>query len=167
MKIKDRLEFNNKLKPVCLKPENFVRDAINIMSEKNIGSIMIANEDNTIAGIITERDLLKKVLFKKMNPDKTRLSEVMTTDLKVAKENDDLLDWLRIMSNERFRHVPVVDKDQKIIGIMSQGDFVSYTWPELLSRMKENVKATFDSGYQIVFIVFAMLAYALIVSWIL
>ncbi len=56
----------------------------------------------------------------------------MTTDLKVARADDDLLDWLRLMSNERFRHLPVVDDQGVIIGMMSQGDFVSYTWPELM-----------------------------------
>jgi CBS-domain-containing membrane protein len=64
--------------------------------------------------------------------------------LRLARGDDDLLDWLRQMSNDRFRHLPVVDDDGTLIGIMSQGDFVSYTWPELLSRLKEQARATFD-----------------------
>jgi Mg/Co/Ni transporter MgtE len=68
----------------------------------------------------------------------------MTTDLKVARAEDDLLDWLRHMSNERFRHLPVVDDEGRLISILSQGDFVSYTWPELMSRLREQARATFD-----------------------
>jgi Mg/Co/Ni transporter MgtE len=67
----------------------------------------------------------------------------MTSDLKLAKADDNLIDWLRQMSNERFRHLPVVDDQGILIGIMSQGDFVSYTWPELLGRVKEQAQATF------------------------
>ena len=68
----------------------------------------------------------------------------MTKDLKLAKVDDNLLDWLRQMSNDRFRHLPVVDDAGKLIGLMSQGDFVSYTWPELINRVKEQARATFD-----------------------
>ena len=43
-------------------------------------------------------------------------------------------DWLRIMSNERFRRLPVLDADGRLVHVMTQGDFVSYTWPDLLYR---------------------------------
>jgi signal-transduction protein with cAMP-binding, CBS, and nucleotidyltransferase domain len=72
------------------------------------------------------------------------LRDIMTSDLKLAKPEDDLLDWLRQMSNDRFRHVPVVGEDGRVLTIMSQGDFVSYTWPQLLIRLREQAKATFD-----------------------
>jgi CBS-domain-containing membrane protein len=48
------------------------------------------------------------------------------------------------MSNDRFRHLPVVDEDGILVGIMSQGDFVSYTWPQLLGRLGEQTRATFN-----------------------
>ena len=48
----------------------------------------------------------------------------MTTQVRAAKEDDNLLDWLRIMSNDRFRHLPVVDEEGKVVSMMSQGDFV-------------------------------------------
>lgn len=164
MKIKDKLEYQRRDRLVSLTPEDTVRDAIDKMTERNIGSVIVVNKDDTVAGIVTERDLMKRVLFVKKNPDKTLLSDIMTKDIHLAKEEDNLVDWLRMMSNERFRHLPVVDDDKKIIGVMSQGDFVSYTWPELLDRVKENTKATFATGSQVFLIVLALLSYALIVK---
>lgn len=164
MKIKEKLEYQRRDRLVSLSPKDTVRDAVNLMTERNIGSVIIVNKDDTVAGIVTERDLMKRVLFENKNPDKTLLSDIMTKDIHMAKEEDNLVDWLRTMSNERFRHLPVVDDNKKIIGVMSQGDFVSYTWPELLDRVKENTKASFASGSQVFLIVLALLAYALIVQ---
>ena len=107
---------------------------------------------------------MTRLLAKKLDPSKTTLSDIMTTQVRAAKEDDNLLDWLRIMSNDRFRHLPVVDEEGKVVSMMSQGDFVSYTWPELFSRVKETTKASLASGYQIVLIIVAVLAYAFVVS---
>jgi len=114
------------------------------MSEKNYGAAVIVSDDRKPIGIVTERDLMRRLLNQERDPRSTKLSEIMTTDLKLAREDDDLLDWLRQMSNDRFRHLPIIDQDGALVSIMSQGDFVSYTWPQLLSRVAEQTKATFD-----------------------
>ena len=67
----------------------------------------------------------------------------MTPNPRVANENDDVLDWLRIMSNDRFRRLPVVDSNGKIKVIFTQGDFVSYTWPDLIYQASQLAKASF------------------------
>lgn len=121
-----------------------VATAVTVMSEKNYGAVVIVTTDQKPIGIVTERDFMRRLLAKGLDPTKTALRDIMTSDLKVAKPEDELLDWLRQMSNDRFRHVPVVDDDGRVITIMSQGDFVSYTWPELLSRLTEQAKATFE-----------------------
>ncbi len=165
MKIKDRPEYKSKPKPATLPPTATVREAVILMSEKGYGSVIITDENNKVTGIVTERDLMKRLLYKKMDQETTKLSEIMSTDLRLAREDDDMLDWLRIMSNERFRHLPVVDDDGCPVNLMSQGDFVSYTWPELIDRLKETAKASFAQSYQIVFIVMALLIYALLVQF--
>ena len=80
-----------------------------------------------VVGVVTERDVMKKVVAKKLNATNTSVSEIMTTNPRVARETDDLIDWLRIMSNERFRRLPVVDENGQIKAVFTQGDFVSYT----------------------------------------
>ena len=133
MKIKDRPEFRSKAAVLTFGPKALVSEAVAIMSERNYGAAVIVSPDRKPLGIVTERDFMRRLLNKRMDPDQTTLDQIMTTDLKMARADDDLLDWLRLMSNERFRHLPVVDDQGIIISMMSQGDFVSYTWPELMA----------------------------------
>jgi CBS domain-containing protein len=165
MKIKDRREFKTKGKVITVKPTDLVSKAVEIMSAKNIGAVVAVDKDNKVLGILTERDLMRRLLNAKLNPDKTKVSEIMTSEVRVASGDDSLLEWLQIMSNERFRHLPIVDDNGCLVNIMSQGDFVSYTWPELLGRVAENTKASFAGGrYQVFLIIAALLAYALLVK---
>lgn len=163
MKIKDRPEFSSKSAVMTFSPDESAFTAIKAMSDKNYGAAVIINEKRKPLGIVTERDFMRRLLNKDLDQKKTKLSAIMTSDLKLAKADDDLLDWLRQMSNERFRHLPVVDDDGTLIGIMSQGDFVSYTWPELLNRVKEQAKATFGINPSI----FAALGVAIFITLIL
>ncbi len=144
MRIKDRPEFARKSAVLTFAPDDLVLTAIKVMSERNYGAAMVVDDAKKPVGIVTERDFMKRLLNEKRDASSTRLRDIMTTDLKLAKADDDLLEWLQLMSNERFRHLPVVDDEGKLINIMSQGDFVSYTWPQLASRVTEQVRATFD-----------------------
>ena len=144
MKIKERPEFKRKSQVLTFAPGDTVFAAVQTMSEKNYGAAVIVSADHRPIGIVTERDFMRRLLNQERDPKRTLLSEIMTTDLKLAREDDDLLDWLRQMSNDRFRHLPVVDEHGALVGIMSQGDFVSYTWPQLLDRVAEQTKATFN-----------------------
>ena len=99
-----------------------------------------------------------------MNPKTTKLKQIMTSPVKVARKDDNLLTWLRQMSNERFRHVPVVDKDGKLINVMSQGDFVSYTWPNLMYQVKEIAKENYFKANQVVLIILSLLIYTVITT---
>ncbi len=144
MKIEERLEFKNKAPVYTLAPDELVITAVKAMSEKNYGAVVVVDAGNKPVGIVTERDLMRRLLNAGRDPNTTKLGEIMTTDLKLAKGGDSLLEWLQQMSNERFRHLPVVDDNGVLINMMSQGDFVSYTWPQLLSRVAEHARASFD-----------------------
>jgi CBS domain-containing protein len=148
MKIKDQPGFHSKPAPITEKPDGIVLDAVKKMAEQNVGSDVVINEDRTVAGILTERDIFRRVVADQKDPATTQLHEVMSTNLRTANEDDNLLTWLRIMSNERFRRLPVVDENGRLTAIMSQGDFVSYTWPQLLDHAKTLVKSTISSGRQ-------------------
>ena len=140
MQIKDRPEFSRKAAVMTFSPDQNVFTAIQAMSEKNYGAAVVISPDQKPLGIVTERDFMRRLLDKGLDQKKTPLRAIMSTDLKLAKVDDNLLDWLRQMSNDRFRHLPVVDESGTLIGLMSQGDFVSYTWPELIGRVKEQAR---------------------------
>ncbi|MGF1606328.1 MAG: CBS domain-containing protein [Rhodothalassiaceae bacterium] len=163
MKIKDRPEFKTKLAPLTYSAQTKVSEAVKEMAERNIGAVIVVNDDFTVAGIVSERDLLRRLLGQKRDPETTTLGDIMTADVRVATAEDNLIDWLRQMSNQRFRHLPIVDDQGKVVAMMSQGDFVSYTWPELLYRLRENAQATLGPQYPIWLIVAAIILYLFLV----
>ena len=164
MKISDRPEFKSKKPPLTFGENETVLTAVKAMKNDNFGSVVITDKSHKVKGIVTERDLLKKLIPNSMNPKTTKLKQIMTSPVKVAKKDDNLLAWLRQMSNERFRHVPVVDKDGKLINVMSQGDFVSYTWPNLMYQVKEIAKENYFKANQVVLIVLSLLIYTVVTT---
>lgn len=139
MRIQDRPEFQSKKKPVTAAPTDSVWDVVSRMAENNYGATAIVDDQSHVIGIFSERDLMRRVVAAGKDLKATPISEVMTSQVRTANISDEVVAWLRQMSNERFRHVPVVDDDGKLVHMMSQGDFVSYTWPELRERIKEEV----------------------------
>ena len=164
MKIKDRPEYRSKPVPFSLLASDVVPKAVKTMSEKNIGSVVIVDDEMQVKGIVTERDLMRRLLNKALDPNTTPLSAIMTSEVRTGRADDEVLDWLRQMSNERFRHLPVVDEQGRLVNIMSQGDFVSFTWPDLLALLKEKTRDTLKGGAsQMPVLVAGMFAYAVLV----
>lgn len=161
MKIKDRPEYKSKPLPFSLRASDVVPTAVKTMSEKNIGSVIIVDDDMQVKGIVTERDLMRRLLNKSLDPKTTQLSTIMTSEVRTGRAEDEVIDWLRQMSNERFRHLPVVDDQGRLVNIMSQGDFVSFTWPDLLGLLKEKTRDSLKGGAsQLPLLVAGMIVYA-------
>ena len=161
-RLMDRPEYNLKQQPLTCSPDTTVLEAVLEMSAKNYGAIVVTDDQKQVIGVVTERDVMKKVVAKKLNATNTSVSEIMTTNPRVARETDDLIDWLRIMSNERFRRLPVVDENGQIKAVFTQGDFVSYTWPDLMYQMKSIATATVSKNWGVFLIGGGIALYSLI-----
>jgi len=166
MKIKDRIEFQNKPPVMTFGPDDKVITAVKAMSEKNYGASVIVDSNNKPVGIVTERDFMRRLLAKNLDPNTTLINQIMTKDLKVARADDEVVEWLRMMSNERFRHVPVIDADGKLLNLMSQGDFVSYTWPQLLTRLKDNAVKSFMERFHLHMLIGGIMFYSILMVFI-
>lgn len=167
MRIEERPEFKSKAKPVTALATDTVFDVVSAMNENNYGSVVIVGADKKVAGIFTERDLVRRVVAYGKDPTNTKMADVMTTDIRVASASDEVIDWLRQMSNERFRHVPVVDENGEIVHMMSQGDFVSYTWPDLLSRVKEEVSYAYPKASSVIWLLLGISVYTIVIILVL
>jgi CBS domain-containing protein len=167
MRIADRPEFKSKAKPLTALASEMVADVAGRMTEKNFGSVAVIDDASRVVGIFTERDLMRRVVAPGKDPHNTPVAAVMTTDVKVANASDEVVAWLRQMSNERFRHVPVVDGDGQLVHMMSQGDFVSYTWPELLTRLKEEVGYAYPKVSSSMWLMTGMAVYTLVMIGVL
>ncbi|MFW5654819.1 MAG: cyclic nucleotide-binding/CBS domain-containing protein [Roseicyclus sp.] len=142
MQLRDRPEYASKPKPLTFRPEASVAEAVAAMSARGYGSAVVTDPEERVLGIVTERDVMKRLVNERRDPDATALSEIMTAEPRMARETDDVVDWLRIMSNDRFRRLPVVDDHERITAIFTQGDFVSYTWPDLIHQATQLAKAS-------------------------
>jgi signal-transduction protein with cAMP-binding, CBS, and nucleotidyltransferase domain len=99
-----------------------VLDAIGIMSEANVGAIVVQDGDQP-EGIFTERDYLKKIALKGLSSSKTVVSEVMSSPLITVESSDPARDAMETMTERRCRHLVVMDGG-KMVGIVSLGDLV-------------------------------------------
>ncbi len=162
-RLKDRPEFYNKPKPVTFLENDKVINAITVMAENNFGSVVITDKKMKVIGIVTERDIVKKLILKNLSAKTTTLGNIMTKNPRVANEDDNIVDWLRIMSNDRFRRLPVVDNEGKIKVIFTQGDFVSYTWPDLIFQASQMAKATFFKGFSVYGLLGMMILYTVVI----
>lgn len=140
-RIVDRPEYASKFSPLTARRDTTVAVAVQAMKSKNYGCIVITNGSGQVEGIVTERDIMFKLVAENRDPQTVVLSDIMTSDIRMAKETDNVLDWLRIMSNERFRRLPVVDSEGRLQALLTQGDFVSYTWPDLMQQAGGLAKA--------------------------
>ena len=107
---------------LSVEPGITVQEAAEIMNKNNIGSLVILSPIRDILGIFTERDLVRRVVAKKLDPAKTKIEVVMTPNVMVAQATASAWELLEVMFREKFRHLPVVD-GRKIVGIISLKDF--------------------------------------------
>lgn len=105
-----------------------VFDAVQLMVEHNIGSLVVL-DDGEIAGIFTERDYLRRVALSERPPRLTPLREVMTAHLVCVAPDASVQDCMAMMTQDRIRHLPVVH-GKELVGVISIGDLVKYVSDE-------------------------------------
>ncbi|MEO0568668.1 MAG: CBS domain-containing protein [Pseudomonadota bacterium] len=137
MLIGDRLASQPKAPPFTVTKDQMVADAVTTMAERNYGATIVVDDDERVVGILTERDVVRKIVDAGIDAKATPISEVMTSDPSVALETDEVESWMKTMSEKRFRRIPVVDDQHKIRAILTQTDLIAYAWPVLLAQTKE------------------------------
>ena len=105
-------------------PEATVFEAIKLMAEKNIGSLLVMS-GGKLAGIITERDYTRKVALHGKTSKETRVREIMPRELLTVTVDDSVEECMRTMTENRVRHLPVMEGDN-VVGLVSIGDLVNW-----------------------------------------
>jgi len=111
--------------PVSVPAGTSVIDALRIMAEKNIGSLVVMNGDQYL-GIVSERDYSRKVVLKGKNSNETKVEEIMSTDLPQINPADSIEHCMELMSGRNIRYMPVFENGQ-LTGIISMSDAVKET----------------------------------------
>ena len=108
----------------AVSPDQTVFQAISMMAEKNIGAVLVVRNERLI-GILSERDYTRKVVLLGRASKATRVEEIMASQPITVTSRNSLDECMRIMTEHRIRHLPVVENDQ-ILGVVSIGDLVNW-----------------------------------------
>jgi len=107
-------------------PRATVFEAIKMMADKNVGALLVSEGDKLI-GIISERDYTRKVILKGKSSRETPVMDIISAKPVVVSPGDKVVDCMRLMTQKRVRHLPVLDANQKVVGVISIGDLVNWT----------------------------------------
>ena len=129
MKLKDVLESKPTTMVSCTK-DCKVADAVNIMEGKNVGSILIFDDNKKLIGIFTERDIMH-CFAKKVSFNDESMGSVMSGNPVSLDASVDIGVAVKVMSEKKIRHLPVTEND-KVMGMISYRDLVSFLLPEIL-----------------------------------
>jgi CBS domain-containing protein len=104
---------------VTIAPTATVYDAVTLMAAKQVGAVVVVNEKKQVLGIFTERDNLLRVSARRRDVDKTKIAEVMTSPVETIPPETNVQEALERMIRHHFRHLPIVDSDNRVIAIVS------------------------------------------------
>lgn len=123
--------LNEKTRPgvFSVRPDATVFQALQLMAEKDIGAVLVMDDDKLV-GIFSERDYARKVVLQGKTSAGTPIVDIMTKRVMFVKPSQTVDQCMAIMSEKRFRHLPVMDEDNKVIGVLSITDLVRETIAE-------------------------------------
>ena len=107
-----------------IRPDATVFEAVQLMDAKNVGALLVI-DDERLVGIISERDYTRKVMLRGKRSRETKVAEIMSSNVTVTHPREPVETCLRLMTDKHIRHLPVVDGD-KVVGVISIGDLVKH-----------------------------------------
>jgi CBS domain-containing protein len=138
-KVRDILAQKKIQQIISVQPTTTVIEALGIMSKKNIGAVVVM-EDDQLVGIFSERDYARKGIVQGRKAKSTSMSEVMTPKVFTVDPDMTIRDCMQLMSDKYFRHLPVMEEG-KVVGVLSVGDIVN----NLITEQRQHI--TFLESY--------------------
>ena len=123
MKVKDILKAKGNI-TLSIAPDALIFDALQLMSEKNVGALLVMENDKLV-GIFSERDYARKIILKGRTSLDTEVREIMTEDVFTVTPEETIDQCMVLMSGKRIRHLPVV-QGSEVVGVISIGDVVKF-----------------------------------------
>jgi CBS domain-containing protein len=131
-------QSNSHKRVLSLGPQASVREAAGVMTRANCGSVLIMEPPDVLLGIVTERDLMTRVLAKALDPERTTVRAVMTPHPVCVPPEMPVSDAVLIMIERGFRHLPIIGSGKKILGVFSVRDALPREIGSALSQAEFN-----------------------------
>jgi len=128
---------------ITAEPEISVQDAAKAMDKNRIGSIVLVSKDKLV-GILTERDIVIKLVMEDLSASETQVSDVMTTDPVLIEDDADVDDAIEAMNEHKVKRLPVVS-GSNLVGIITVSDICALQ-PEAVEKISELIKSRKDSS---------------------
>ena len=128
---------------VTVKPDLTVMEAVRTMAEQSIGAIVVVH-GNRLAGIFSERDLMLRVVSKRRSPEQTLVGDVMTSPVETIRRDSSIDDALKVMLERHIRHLPIIDRDGTLCGMISMRSLLHDKVEELTSQL-DSLEAYFTA----------------------
>ncbi|HVI49352.1 MAG TPA: CBS domain-containing protein [Chitinophaga sp.] len=109
-----------------IRPDNTVFEALQMLVDRNVGALTVVDENDKFLGIFSERDYARRVILKGRASKETLIREIMTERPITVKEEDSIEDCMVMMTDKRIRHLPVIDDQSRLVGLISIGDVVKF-----------------------------------------
>jgi len=129
-------------KTVCCLPDDLAVDAAQLMKNEHVGSIPVIEDQQTrkLIGIVTDRDLAIRIVSEGLDAKSTKVESIMTRNVVTCKAEDDLQTVVDAMSKHQLRRIPVVDDDNKVLGIIAQADVaIHFDHPKKTAAMVKEI----------------------------
>ncbi|NDD92163.1 CBS domain-containing protein [bacterium] len=114
-----------RLELFSVKPEDHADQAVRLMKQKNIGSVLVCDANQKPVGIITDRDLVLRCMAEHKDPRQCKVKDLTTPSPRIVRETDGIYDCIDAMHDGEIRRIPVVDSQGKALGIVSFGDLLN------------------------------------------
>ena len=140
MKIREVMSPN----PVCCLPTDSAQRVARTMCDHNIGSvpIVIDQDARKLVGVITDRDLCCSVVADGLDPKATAVEKFMTLNPVTCREGENVENCERLMQEHQIRRIPIVDAEDRVIGIVAQADLALKDKPERVSKTVAEISKT-------------------------
>lgn len=139
--LKKLLEERPARAPLSVSPDDMVFSALELMAKHDIGAVL-AMRDGLLAGILSERDYARKVILLGKSSRETKVQEIMTEKVLYALPTQTVDEAMAMMTEKHIRHLPVLDADKRVIGMVSIGDLVKETISQqafLIKQMEQYI----------------------------
>ncbi len=129
MRVSDVLASKGSDAIFTIRPDASIRELLDQLAERNIGAMVVSDDGESMIGIVSERDVVRKLRDVENARDMT-VADIMTTDVRVCAPEDPFGTLMVVMTEHRVRHIPVIDEG-KLVGVVSIGDAVKHRMEQL------------------------------------